>query len=187
MEFWEVIICCVGLSLDVMAMCVCEGALLRQVHRGRLSLMCLIFCLWQVGALELGRLISRLSRLGVAAVGFWRILAVVILFGLAVLYIFRALRRRAVYEHRSEISFKRVLLGAVITSIDALFVGASTGFLETRWLFSFVTLFIVTGVCGALGVFIGYHFGYEQKTKAYWCGGALFIAAGFVVLFRHLL
>lgn len=187
MEFWEVLVCCAGLSLDVMAMCVCEGSLLRQVHGGRLTVMCLIFCLWQVGALELGRLISRLSRLGAQSVPFWRILAVIILFGLAALYILKALRRRAVFEHCSEISYKRVLLGAVITSIDALFVGASTGFLETRWLFSFVTLFVVTAICGALGVFIGFHFGYEQKTKAYWCGGVLFLAAGFDVLFRHLL
>lgn len=189
MAFWEILIVCIGLSLDVFAVAVCEGALLGRVKTGRLIVMSLIFCAWQVAALELGRLVSLIPGLdGVYTVTFrmWRTLAAIIFFALAAYLIYKAVKHEAVFEHRSEINYRDIVTVAALTSIDALFVGIGSGFLNAKWLSSGLTLFAVTAVCVILGVFTGYHFGYEQKTKAYWCGGVLFIAAGIDVIIRYL-
>ena len=189
MQYWEILILCIGLSLDVFAVAVCEGALLERIKLGRVLVMSAIFCLWQVGALALGRALARFPRLADAYVHtshVWRGIAAAILFLLAGYLIYRALRRKPLYEHRSELSYRRVLLTAIITSVDALLVGFSSGFLYAYWLFCCLTLLGVTVLCVILGVLTGYHFGYEQKTKAYWCGGVLFLAAAVDVLARHL-
>ncbi|MBQ3277388.1 MAG: manganese efflux pump [Oscillospiraceae bacterium] len=189
MRYWEILLFCLGLSLDVFAVAVCHGAVLGKIRPGRLCIACLIFCAAQTAALELGRLLARFPRLAAAYSQhetLWHTLAAGIFFLLAAYLAVKAVRRREVFEHRSELLYKNVLLTAGITSLDALLVGISSGFLNAFWASSLATLFVVTGVCAALGVAMGYFFGYRQKTAAYWIGGALFLAAGVDVFARYL-
>ena len=189
MKYWEILIFCLGLSLDVFAVAVCQGAVLGKIRPGRLTVTCLIFCAMQTAALELGRLLSRFPRLASAysqSESVWRSLSAMIFFALAVYLIVKAIRNRAVFEHRSELNYRKIFFTAVLTSLDALLVGVSSGFLDAFWASSLLTLFGITAVCVVLGVTMGYHFGYRQKSVAYWIGGALFLAAG-VDVFAHYL
>ena len=189
MKYWEILIFCLGLSLDVFAVAVCQGAVLGKIRPGRLSVMCLIFCAAQTAALELGRLLARFPRLASAythSERVWRAIAAMIFFLLAAYLIVKAVRNRDIFEHRSEMNYKSVFFTALLTSLDALLVGISSGFLDAFWASSLLTLFGITAVCVVLGVTMGYHFGYRQKGVAYWIGGALFIAAGVDVFAQYL-
>lgn len=189
MKYWEILIVCLGLSLDVFAVAVCEGAVLGKIRPGRLAVMSLIFCAVQTAMLELGRGLARFPRLAAAysqSEKGWRSLAAAIFLALAVYFIVRAIRRKDIFEHRSEIHFRHVTATAILTGIDALLAGVSSGFLDAFWASTLLTLFIITAVCVVAGVTMGYHYGYKQKTIAYWIGGALFLAAGVDVFAQYL-
>jgi putative Mn2+ efflux pump MntP len=189
MLYWEILLVCLGLSLDVYAVSVCQGALLGCIKKGRLAVMGIIFCVMQVTALELGQHLSALPslwKLYDATLTAWHVLSALIYFALAVYLLIKAIRHQPIFERRSEIRYRRIFSLAALTSIDALLVGFSSGLLDAYWLSSGITLFVITALCVIAGVFTGYHFGYEPKNKAYWGGGALFVAAGVIILLRHL-
>ena len=189
MSFGEILIVCFGLTLDVFSVAACMGAMLARIRTGRLIIRCLIFSLWQVIAFVLGRLLSVLLRPdGVSAVtlGIWRIVSAGIFLALGGLLIGKALKNKIIFEHRSEFPIKKVMAAGALLSIDAFFAGVGFGLLNARWLTTGVTLFAVSVLCACGGILTGYHFGYEQKTKAYWVGGALFLAAGVDVIARAL-
>ena len=189
MRFWEILLFCLALSLDVFAASVCVGAVLGKIRPGRLAVMSLIFCAFQTGMLALGQLLAKFPRFS-SAYSQWdplcRGLAALIFLALAVYFVVRALQHRDIFEHVSEINYKSITITAVITGLDALLVGIGAGFLDAFRVSSLVTLFFITAVCAVAGVTMGYHFGYRQKTVAYWIGGALFLAAGVDVFAQYL-
>ena len=163
------------------------GAVLGELRRRRIALYCLIFCAAQVAAMEIGRLLGMLPRFAsyyTVAQGLWHILGALIFFVLGVCLIVKAVRKKTVFEHRSEITYKKVVGTAVLTSLDSLLAGVSSRFLDAYWLSCLATLFGVTALCALGGVSVGYHFGYSQKNTAYWIGGALFLVTGVDVLIR---
>lgn len=62
MRYWEILVFCLGISLDVFGAAVCQGAVLGELRRRRIALYCLIFCAAQVAAMEIGRLLGMLPR-----------------------------------------------------------------------------------------------------------------------------
>lgn len=187
MRYWEILVFCLGISLDVFGAAVCQGAVLGELRRRRIAAYCLIFCAAQVAAMELGRLLGMLPRFAsyyTVAQGLWHILGALIFFVLGVCLIVKAVRKKTVFEHRSEITYKKVVGTAVLTSLDSLLAGVSSRFLDAYWLSCLATLFGVTALCALGGVSVGYHFGYPQKNTAYWIGGALFLVTGVDVLIR---
>ena len=190
MKYWEILLFCLGISLDVFGAAVCQGAVLGELRRGRIAKYCLVFCVAQTAAMELGRLLGSLPRFAsyyTVAQGVWRLLAALIFLALGAYLIVKAARRKAVFEHRSELRMKKVIGTALITSLDSLLAGISSRFLDAHWLSCLATLFGVTALCAFGGISVGYHFGYKQKNTAYWIGGALFLFTGADVLIRSLL
>lgn len=190
MRYWEILLFCLGISLDVFGAAVCQGAVLGELRRRRIAAYCLIFCAAQTAAMEIGRLLGTLPRFAsyyTVSQGLWRLLAALIFFALGAYLLVKAIRKKAVFEHRSELRMKKVVGTAVLTSLDSLLAGISSRFLDAHWLSCLATLFGVTAVCALGGVSMGYHFGYSQKNTVYWIGGALFLVTGADVLLRSLL
>ena len=185
MEYAVILFFCLGISLDVFGATVCQGSMLASLERGRIAVLCLIYSVVQVAAMEIGRLLGTLPRFAsyyTVSQGLWTFLAALIFFALGVYLVVKAIRRKDIFEYRSEIRFKKVLGAAVLTSIDSLFSGIGARFLDTSWVSCLLTLFGVTALCAFGGISIGYHFGYTQKNTAYWIGGVLFIITGAAVL-----
>jgi len=61
------------------------------------------------------------------------------------------------------------------------------GFLGTSLLSLILVGIILTVVCVVGGAYVGYHFGYEQKTKVYLIGGILLLVGGVDVIIRFIL
>ncbi len=189
MTLWEIILVSIGLSLDVYAVVVLYSAMLAKIEKRKLVNMCLIFAGWQMLAVLAGNLITELPFFKMVSTqmeDLWDVISVVIFFALGAYMLYKAGKREVVFEHRSEINYKKVCLAAVITSLDAFFAGIGTGFLETELLAELITMAVVTILIVILGMYTGYRLGWEQKKKANGLGGIILCLAGIDVIIRYL-
>ena len=62
MSLIEILIISIGLSLDVYAVVVCQGAVLLKIEKTKLLKMSLFFCAWQVVAVSIGHTNSLSGR-----------------------------------------------------------------------------------------------------------------------------
>ncbi len=189
MNLIEILIISVGLSLDVYAVVVCQGAVLLKIERIKLLKMSLIFCIWQVAAVMLGHFVTCFPYLAVAAENMrsiWYLISVIIFMALGVYMLYKAWKNEVILERLSDINYKQLCVAACFTSIDALFAGMGFGFLGTRLITVALSILIVTALFVVLGLYTGFRLGYEQKTKAYGVGGALLLISAFDVIFKYM-
>jgi putative Mn2+ efflux pump MntP len=189
MNLIEILMISVGLSLDVYAVVVCQGAVLLKIERSKLFKMCLIFCIWQGAAVEIGNLITCIPYLSVAAESMqkiWHLISVIIFFALGVYMLYKAWKNQGILERLSEINYKQICIAACFTSIDALFAGMGFGFLKTGTVAVVLSILIVTALAVIVGLYTGYRLGYEQKTKAYGVGGILLLISAVNIIVKFL-
>ena len=95
----------------------------------------------------------------------------------------KAIKNERIEEHcQPRFEMKRILVVAGATAGYTVLAGIAFGFLNT----GLITILIMVGcfsvICIIAGMYTGYHFGYEQKTKVYIVGAILFWIAGIDVL-----
>lgn len=184
----EIVMICTGLSLDVFAVCICEGSKLMLIKKRKLIIICFIFSLFQILAVECGNLISKIpvfSQVSSDVQKIWQFFSVIIFTGIGIYMLYKAWKKESLLEQRSEIRYGEVFLAALITSLDALFAGIGIGFFGAGMAILAGLMGIITFLAVILGTYTGYRLGYEQKTKAYWAGGFIFVAAGIDVIIRY--
>ena len=100
--------------------------------------------------------------------------------------ILKGIRKKKVLERRKdEIEWKKTTFLALITSVDAFFVGMGLGFLDTAMIEESLVLFPVTVLEAVIGIFAGYRLGLKENRRAYWVGGALLLLASFDVILHY--
>ena len=67
-----------------------------------------------------------------------------------------------------------------------LLVGVAFGFLGTNVTIVLIMVVCLTVLMVVFGLYTGYRFGFEQKTKAYSIGGVLLIIGGIDVVIRYI-
>lgn len=116
-----------------------------------------------------------------------KILPVLIFFGLGIYMIWKALKNKFIHERREEdLLLRDIFILAVITSIDALLVGIGLAFLKINLFDSMLSIILINFLSVIFGVYTGYYYGYEQKTKAYTIGGIMLVSIGMRVLLNTL-
>ena len=176
-----------GLSLDVAAVVMCDGATLEKIEKEKVFSICGIFCLWQFAAIMAGNLVSYMLvfwHTGDSVQKVWNQIAGMIFAGIGSCMVYKAWQRRQILERRSDIEFRKICKEALITSGQAFFAGIGLGLLDTRMNIVAGILEGVTVFAVIMGIYIGYRFGYEQKTKAYLVGGAMLLIEGICIWFR---
>lgn len=188
MDWWEILMITVGISLDIFAAVECQGALAAKVDKRRLILGGMSIAAWQSGGLFLGSLFAHLIYTENAEEQRTvQIIVVLILACLGVRMICKAVRNEQIIEHREDrIGFRKMLKLAVVTSAYTLLTGAVLGFLNTNIIMVISIGITVTFLVVILGMYTGYHLGFEQKNKAYIAGGILLIVAGIDVMIRQI-
>ncbi len=190
MNWIEILVITLAISLDIFAAVECQGALVARVKKKHLVLVCALLSAWQVTALYLGSFLAELlrsydSREDYMLTG--RIMASIIFICLGIRQMVKAWKNESIDERREDnLGVRRFLPMAAVASIYTLLTGVAFGFLEsTLWM---ILLMIVafTIVVVVLGMYTGYRFGFEQKTKAYIAGGALLIIGGIDVIIRYI-
>ena len=74
-----------------------------------------------------------------------------------------------------------------VTVIELLVLGVALGFLGTGTVTLLTVISAATVVVVIAGLYVGYHMGYEQKTKAYAIGGALLLLGAVDTVFRYVM
>ena len=177
MNWIENVLIIAGVSLDIFAAMECQGALVAKVDKKQLSVICALIAVWQLCALALGNYLSGLLYRNELAhdenfVGL--VIAAVIFFGLGIRLIAKAIKNEWVNERREEsLDVKKFLRMTAVTSIYTLLAGIAFGCMTIA--------FVV------LGVYTGYHLGFQHKTKAYVGGALLLWIAGIDVIVRHIM
>lgn len=187
MNLFEILMISIGLSFDVFAVMIVEGAMLAKIEKKKLAIMCAIFCLWQFISVMGGNLLTLIPLFQKTFFGLrllWTIVSTIIFFALAAFMFYKAWRKEDIFEQSHEIKYKHVCITAIIVSLDAFFAGIGFGFLNTELLLVGLVLEIVTVLSVILGIYTGYRLGCEQRSKALYLGAFCILLASIEVTVR---
>lgn len=183
MEFWEILVLGIGLSMDAFAVSVCKGLAVRRADL-KTSLVCgAWFGAFQALMPLIGYFLGRMFADAIATVDHW------VAFFLLALVGGNMIKEALSGEEESatpDLSAKAMLPLAVATSIDALAVGISLAMTEAPIFTSVIVIGITTFALSAVGVTIGGIFGNKFQKKAEIFGGAVLILLGCKILLESL-
>lgn len=182
MNFWELLVIAVGVSMDAFAIAICKGLSVEKVERKHLALA----GLWFGGAQALMPLIGYLLGSSftnlIESVDHWLSFALLAIIGF-----------NMVKESREEaqtldgsFSAKAMFPLAIADSIDALAVGVTFAFQEVHILPAITMIGITTFLFSAFGVRLGNRFGAKYRSKAELAGGLLLMLMGLLILLEDL-
>ncbi len=182
MGLLELVLLAVGLSMDAFAVAICKGLALKKVDSGQMALVGLWFGGFQALMPVLGYFVGVLFRNVITAIDHW------IAFGLLVL-IGGGMIREALSKDEetadASLGFKKMLLLAIATSIDALAVGVSFAFLNVHIFTAAGLIGVITFGLSAVGVKVGSVFGAKYQSRAELAGGVILILIGVKILLEH--
>ncbi len=188
MGWIEKLLIVAGASLDIFAAMECQGSLISKVSKKQLSIICVLIAVFQLVSMYIGYFLSTLvikknPVSDEALLG--EILSIAILFCLGIRLSIKAVKNERIEERlQAEISIKRTLRIAALASGYTILAGIAFGFLNTGLFAILVMVTVLTVVCIIAGVYTGYHFGFEHKTKVYVLGALLFWIAGIDIIIR---
>lgn len=185
MNFGELIIIAIGVSMDAFAVSISKGLSVRRLRPTHMLSAAAWFGGFQALMPLLGYFIGITFADLVADVDHW------IAFGLLGIIggkmIKEACEKDDDTERNPDFSFKTMLLLAIATSIDALAVGVSFAFLKVDIWTSVLIIGLMTGAFSALGMQLGHIFGCRFKSKAELAGGLILVGIGIKILLEHIL
>ena len=187
MNWWETILVTLGVSLDIFAAMACKGAQLSKIEKKPLVKLCVLFAVWQTAALDVGSIVGSILRMREAnpRTGNTQIIAAVIFGVLGVLMIRKAWKNEPIIERRDdEYAWKGLVVRLALISVWTLVLGVALGFLGTGTAILLTVISVATVLVVIAGLYVGYHLGYEQKTKAYAIGGVLLLIGAVDTIFR---
>ena len=184
MNFGEIFLLAVGLSMDAFAVSVCKGLAMPKATL-KAELTCGVwFGGFQALMPVIGFFLGALFANAIKAVDHWVAFGLLAIIGANML---KEAMDRECEEHSADMSVKTMFVMAVATSIDALAVGISLAMAGNVniWL---AAAFI--GICtfgfSAAGVKIGNVFGAKFEKKAQMAGGFILVLLGLKILLEHL-
>lgn len=188
MNFGELMLLAVGLSMDAFTVSICKGLAMKKATL-KAGLTCGIwFGGFQALMPLIGFFLGGLFAGVIQAVDHW--IAFVLLAFIGINMLREAFSGKCDCESceaDADMSFKTMFLMAVATSIDALAAGISLAMAGNVNIFAAVLLIgaFTFGFCTA-GVKIGNVFGSKLESKAQMVGGIILILLGIKILLEHL-
>ena len=184
MNFVDLLLLGVGLSMDAFAVSVCKGLATRRPSLKNMAACGLWFGGFQALMPLIGFYLGSLFAGAIEAVDHWVALILLVVIGLNMI-------REAVSgeeEHAdADFSFRTMLTMAIATSIDALAVGISLAMSGGVNIWAAVAIIgVTTCLLSMLGVKIGAVFGDRFEKKAQIAGGVILILLGLKILLEHL-
>lgn len=185
----EILLVCVGISFDVMAVSLCYGAKLMRIEKKKLAQMTAIFTFCQTAAVMLGEMVLFIPLFrenSENAESLRNACSIIILMALGVFLLYKGWKQEDIFEKCEDINFKEVWIASLIASIDSLFAGVGFALWSVNQIEVFASVIVITALAVILGVYIGYRLGWEPKKKAYYIGAAVLLVSAADVLIRLL-
>ena len=183
MKIWEIILIAIGVSMDAFAVAVCKGIESKQKTVKTAVLCGAWFGFFQFLMPVIGFFVGALFASLIESFDHWLAFALLVIIGTNML---KEAFSKEEEVLSNEMSFKKMFILAIATSIDALAVGITFALLK-------VNVWICAGIIGCctflfsfIGAFIGKRFGEKFKNKAEVAGGIILILLGIKILIEHL-
>jgi len=205
MNFIELFLIAVGLSMDAFAVAICAGLTMNKATLKKLLIVGLYFGVFQAVMPLIGYMAATLFADKIIAFDHW--IAFALLGFLGGKMIIGSFKKEGCPDRvcpdgfcddrscpggekpeNREVSLKsaQMLPLAFATSIDALAIGVSFAFLQVGIIPAISFIGITTLVISMIGVKIGNLFGTKFKSKAELVGGVILVLIGLKILLEHL-
>ena len=186
MNFIELFLLAVGLSMDTFAVAVCAGLTMTKADFKKSLIVGLYFGVFQAVMPLIGYVAAAQFAGMIDAYDHW--IAFVLLCFIGGKMIAESFKSGEC-PCKEEISLTpaQMLPPAIATSIDALAVGVSFAFLRVNIVPAVSFIGITTLVISMIGVKAGNLFGIRYKSNAEFAGGVILILIGLKILFEHML
>ncbi len=182
MQFWEIFILGVGLSMDAFAVAICKGLSSEKFSIKSALTVGAWFGIFQALMPLIGYLLCGLVAEYIEVVDHW--IAFVLLGFIGGKMIYEAIKGEE--NKDASVAFAVMLPLAVGTSIDAMAAGITLAFSAVNIFAAIAVIGVTTFVFSAVGVKIGNIFGEKFKSKAEIFGGIVLILLGVKILIEHL-
>ena len=183
MSILELFLIAVGLSMDAFAVAVCKGLATGKVKFRHMLIPGVWFGAFQALMPLIGYFLGSRFEKYIVSVDHW--IAFVLLAGIGANMLREALKSEEGDEDAT-LAWKVMLPMALATSIDALAVGVTFGFLQVRILPAVCFIGVITFLLSAAGVKVGSLFGERWRKGAQIAGGVILILLGLKILLEHL-
>lgn len=182
MNFGELFLIAIGLSMDAFAIAICKGLSVEKIQIKHM----LITGLWSGGAQALmpllGYLLGTSFQTIVESIDHWIAFVLLSVVGISMLKESREEARKLDASFSAKVMFPL----AIADSIDAMAAGVTFAFMEVKIIPAILLIGITTFVISAMGVKIGSKFGEKYKSKAEITGGIILILMGIYILLQDL-
>ena len=184
MNVSELLLIAVGLSMDAFAVAVCKGLAVQRIRPKQYALVGLWFGGFQALMPLAGYFLGASFERYITNIDHWIAFVLLLLIGGNMIKEGLTKKEESV---NASFGLKSMFLLAVATSIDALAVGVTFGFLPDIRIVPAVGLIgIITFALSAVGLKAGNVFGLKYKSKAEVTGGVILILIGTKILLEHL-
>lgn len=163
MNFLEILLISIGLSMDAFAVSICKGLSMKKLNLKKVFIIGMYFGLFQGLMPVIGYLLGTTFENFITKIDHWIAFILLLIIGANMLK--EALDKDSELSN-DKVDFKTMIILALATSIDALAVGITFSFLKVNLILSTLTIGIITFIVSSLGVVIGNKFGnkYEKKS-----------------------
>ena len=188
MDFLELLLIGVGLSMDAFAVAICQGLSMTKIKWGHALTVGLYFGGFQALMPLLGWVLGSQFSGYIQQYDHWVAFILLLLIGGNMI-------REALSGEEDEAEdtatggrpdHKKLFLMAIATSIDALAVGVTFAFLRVEIGPAVSCIGVITFLLSAAGVYIGGAFGDRFQGKAEFAGGVILVLMGSKILLEHL-
>lgn len=191
MSIFELFIIAIGVSMDAFAISVCKGLSCDKKPR-KTALLCGIwFGLFQMLMPLIGFLIGSVFASYIEQFDHW--IAFILLLFIGGKMIIEALSKKElpleadeIQNKKNDLSFSKMLLLAIATSIDALAVGVTFAMVKTNIFVAISLIGFFTFTLSFVGAIVGKHFGEKHRKIATFLGGLVIVLMGAKILIEHL-
>ncbi len=174
----------IGLSFDSFAVSISCGLMKREIKFGQAVYIAFFLAFFQAAFPVIGWLIGSTLKDIIASVDHWIAFGLLAFIGIKM--ITEGTKKDGTLSDFDPLKFS-VLIGlSVATSIDALVVGLSFGFLNMPILLPVIIIGIVTFIASMLGMLFGKNIPAKRSRQSLILGGVILISIGIKILVEHL-
>lgn len=180
MTIIELIFISIGLGMDACSVAICKGLCMQKMSWYKAFVIALYFATFQFIMPLIGYYFG--GCLGEEIKVYNHIIACVLLLLLG----FNMIKEAFTSDDSNiddSISFKRMIIPSIATSIDALTIGMTFSLLDINIFSSGIIIFVITFILSIIGTRIGQLFGEKYKRRAQILGGIILLVLGIHMLF----
>ncbi|MCL2408597.1 MAG: manganese efflux pump MntP family protein [Oscillospiraceae bacterium] len=202
MNWLELFLLAVGLSMDAFAVAICLGLTMAKVSMKKAVIVGVYFGVFQAGMPVIGYIAAMQFADQITHFAHWVVFALLSFLGAKMIW--DSFKKEKCNDkecsvkpckgskcpsrkHEATLNFSKMIPLALATSVDAMAVGVSFAFLDVNIVPAVSLIGIITLAISMAGVKIGNLFGIRFKSKAELAGGVILILMGVWVLIEHFL